>query len=172
MKIKLINLTKQDIFPLLLILIMVLSRLIPHPPNFTPIIAIAMMSGYFFKSLNFSILILLISMLLSDLFLGLYNNMIFVYASLFIIVLYFFQINKKINYKNLFFLGLGSSLVFFIISNFGVWIMENMYEKNLNGLINCYLLAIPFFKNTFISTLFFSYSAYTVNNLYHKKISY
>ncbi|MBC8304320.1 MAG: hypothetical protein H8E55_52240 [Pelagibacterales bacterium] len=172
MKIKLINLTKQDIFPLVLILIMVLSRLIPHPPNFTPIIAIAMMSGYFFKSLNFSILILLISMLLSDLFLGLYNNMIFVYASLFIIVLYFFQINKKINYKNLFFLGLGSSLVFFIISNFGVWIMENMYEKNLNGLINCYLLAIPFFKNTFISTLFFSYSAYTVNNLYYKKISY
>ena len=165
MKIKLINFTKQDIFPLVLILIMVLSRLIPHPPNFTPIIAIAMMSGYFFKSLNFSILILLISMLLSDLFLGLYNNMIFVYASLFIIVLYFFKINKKINYKNLFFLGLGSSLVFFIISNFGVWIMENMYEKNLNGLINCYLLAIPFFKNTFISTLFFSYSAYTVNNL-------
>ena len=98
--------------------------------------------------------------------------MIFVYASLFIIVLYFFQINKKINYKNLFFLGIGSSLVFFIISNFGVWIMENMYEKNLNGLINCYLLAIPFFKNTFISTLFFSYSAYTVNNLYYKKISY
>ena len=55
MKNKIFNFDKQDLFPVSLILIMVVSRLIPHPPNFTPIIAIAMMSGFFFKNLNFSL---------------------------------------------------------------------------------------------------------------------
>ena len=167
-----IVLEKQNLFPFLIILIMVLSRLIPHPPNFTPIISMAMMSGYFFKNFNLSVLILAFTILLSDLFLGFHNNMIFVYMPLFIIVSFCFKISTKINYKNLFFLGVGSSLIFFLISNFGVWLLGNMYENNINGLINCYILAIPFFKNTLLSTFIFSYSAYGANFLYSKKFSY
>ena len=167
-----IILEKQNLFPFLIILIMVLSRLIPHPPNFTPIISMAMMSGYFFKNFNLSVLILAFTILLSDLFLGFHNNMIFVYMPLFIIVSFCFKISTKINYKNLFFLGVGSSLIFFLISNFGVWLLGNMYENNINGLINCYILAIPFFKNTLLSTFIFSYGAYGANFLYSKKFSY
>ncbi len=167
-----IILEKQNLFPFLIILIMVLSRLIPHPPNFTPIISMAMMSGYFFKNFNMSVLMLAFTMLLSDLFLGFHNNMIFVYIPLFIIVSFCFKISTKINYKNLFFLGVGSSLIFFLISNFGVWLLGNMYENNINGLINCYILAIPFFKNTLLSTFVFSYAAYGANFLYSKKFSY
>ena len=51
------------------------------------------------------------------------------------------------------------SAIFFIISNLGVWFLGNLYEKNLEGLIKCYFLAIPFFKNTLFSTLIFSYTA-------------
>ena len=156
---------RKEMFPIGLILILTLARLIPHPPNFTPVIAVAILSGYFFKNLNFSLIILLIAMLISDLFIGFYENVFFVYASLLLITFIFHKISKKINFKNLFIFGFSGSLIFFIISNFGVWILgspgvDNLpYDKNLNGLIECYILAIPFFGNTFISTVIFSYPA-------------
>ena len=71
----------------------------------------------------------------------------------------------KINFKNLFIYGFAGSLVFFVVSNFGVWVLGSpgvydvAYDKNLSGLIECYILAIPFFGNTFLSTLIFAYPA-------------
>ena len=156
---------KKEIFPISLILILVLARLIPHPPNFTPIIAVAIMSGYFFKNIYLSFATLLISMLLADAFIGFYDNILFVYLSLFLIVLLFYKISEKINFKNLFIYSFIGSIIFFIISNFGVWalgspgILDIPYERNLNGLVECYVLAIPFFPNTFLSTLIFAYPA-------------
>ncbi len=159
----LLTILKKEIFPISLILILAFARLIPHPPNFTPIIAVALISGYFFKNINLSLLILLIAMLLSDLFIGFYENMIFVYASLLLITFVFHKISKKINYKNLFIYCFAGSLIFFIFSNFGVWalgspgVLDVAYERNISGLVECYILAIPFFGNTFLSTLIFAY---------------
>jgi len=150
------NLTKilqKEIFPVSLILLLAFSRLLPHPPNFTPIIAVAIMSGYFFKNIKLSFVVLLIAMLLVDVFLGFYKHMLFVYLSLFLITFIFFKISDKINFKNLFVFGFLGSLIFYLVSNFGVWasgvlspITNLPYEKSLNGLISCYLLAIPFLK--------------------------
>ena len=171
----LLGVLKKEIFPISLILILAFARLIPHPPNFTPIIAVALVSGYFFKNINLSLLILLVAMLLSDLFIGFYENMIFVYASLLLITFIFHKISNKINFKNLFFYGFAGSIIFFIVSNFGVWalgspgVFDVAYEKNLSGLIECYILAIPFFGNTFLSTLIFSYTCIIANNFYKKK---
>ena len=159
----LLTIIKKEIFPISLILILAFARLIPHPPNFTPIIAVALISGYFFKNINLSLLILLVAMLLSDLFIGFYENMIFVYASLLLITFVFHKISKKINYKNLFIYCFAGSLIFFIFSNFGVWalgspgVLDVAYERNLSGLVECYILAIPYFGNTFLSTLIFAY---------------
>ena len=156
---------KKHLFPIGLILILALARLIPHPSNFTPIIAVAITSGYFFKNINFSYATLLFSMLIADLFLGFYENMIFVYASLLIITFIFHKISNKVNFKNLFIYGFAGSLIFFVISNFGVWALgspglDNLpYEKSIAGLIECYIFAIPFFGNTFLSTLIFAYPA-------------
>ena len=167
----LINSLKKYTFPISLILILALARLIPHPPNFTPIIAVAIMSGVFFKNIYLSLGILLISMLLADAFIGFYSNILFVYLSLFLITFIFYKISKKINFKNLFIYGFGSSVIFFIISNFGVWALGSPainsipYEKNLEGLIQCYIVAIPFFKNTFASTLIFTYPAIYIYKL-------
>ena len=154
----LVNL-KNEIFPIGLILILTISRLIPHPDNFTPIVSLAIMSSYFFRNVNFSYVVMLFSMLLADFFIGFYSHMLFVYLSLFLIVLIFFKISKKMNYKNLFIFSFFGSVIFFLISNFGVWLVGNLYERNINGLIECYFMAIPFFKNTIISTLIFSYSS-------------
>ena len=164
---------QKEIFPISLILLLAFSRLLPHPPNFTPIIAVAIMSGYFFKNIKFSFVVLLIAMLLVDVFLGFYKHMLFVYLSLFLIVFVFFKISYKINFKNLFIFGFLGSLIFYLVSNFGVWasgvlspVTNLPYEKNLNGLISCYFLAIPFFKNTLFSTIVFSYAAYLANYFY------
>ena len=167
------NITKQT-FPIALIFILALARLIPHPPNFTPIIAVAIMSSYFFKNINLTLITLLVSMLIADVFIGFYENVIFVYASLLLIAYIFHRFSHKIGLKNLFIYGFFGSLIFFIISNFGVWalgspgVYDVSYEKSLNGLIECYILAIPFFGNTFISTIIFSYAAFLVNYLYKK----
>ena len=165
---KYFKISEKEIFPIGLVLLLAFSRLIPHPPNFTPIIAVAIMSGYFFRNINMSFVVLLTSMLLADIFVGFYEHMFFVYLSLFLITFIFFKIANKINFKNLFVFGFFGSLIFYLISNFGVWATGILYEKNLNGLINCYFLAIPFFKNTFFSTIIFSYAAFFANHLYEK----
>jgi hypothetical protein len=160
--------------PIVLILVLSFSRLIPHPSNFTPIIAVAIISSYFFKNIYLSCATLLISMLLADAFIGFYSNMFFVYFSLLLIIFIFHRISEKMNFKNLFICGFIGSLIFFIISNFGVWVLGSPgvldlpYEKNLNGLVECYILAIPFFGNTFLSTLIFSYPAIFIYKSFNK----
>ena len=166
-----ITIQKQS-FLIGLIIILALFRIIPHPPNFTPIIAVAIMSTYFFRNLYTSLGVILISMLISDLLIGFYNNIIFVYLSLFLLTLAFYKFSTKINIKNLFMFGFIGSLIFFIISNFGVWITSELYSKDAKGLIECYYLAIPFFRNTLFSTILFSYlgmlTALTVSQINFK----
>ena len=166
---KLLKTLKKEIFPISLILILALARLIPHPPNFTPIVAVAIMSSCFFRNMYLSFAVIIVSMLLADVFIGFYNNMFFVYLSLLLIAFIFFKISTKIKLQNLFIFGFLGSVIFFLISNFGVWILSGMYEKNLNGLAYCYFLALPFFVNTVLSTIIFTYSAFVVNNLFSKK---
>ena len=163
--------SKKEIFPITLILLLTLSRLIPHPPNFTPVIAVAIMSSYFFRNIYLSMATILLAMLLGDLLIGLYKNMFFVYLSLMIINISFFKISKKINYKNLFIFSFFGSIIFYLISNFGVWALEGLYQKNLVGLMECYLFAIPFFKNTIFSTLIFTYSGFFVYKSMNKFLS-
>ena len=165
---------RKEIFPVTLILFLALARLIPHPPNFTPIITVAIMSGYLFRNVYLSFATLIIAMLLADSFIGFYDNIFFVYVALLFITYIFYKISKKINFKNLFIFSFAGSLIFFIVSNFGVWalgspgVYDIPYEKNLKGLMECYVLAIPFFKNTLISTLLFTYSAYLTNIFYFR----
>ena len=153
----LLGVLRKEIFPISLILILVFARLIPHPPNFTPIIAVAILSSCFFRNVYLSIAILLVSMLLADVVIGFYKDMLFVYISLLLIPIIFFKANSKINYKNLFIFGFVGALIFYLVSNFGVWLVGNLYSKDIDGLVECYYLAIPFFRNTLFSTIFYSY---------------
>ncbi len=157
---------KKEFIPLILILVLVFTRLIPHPPNFTPIIAVGLMSGYLFQNLNFSMIVLLTAMIFSDLIIGFHGSMFFVYISLLIIQTYFFKKFASINYLKISLYALAASTVFFIISNFGVWLTGNLYPKNLNGMISCYTMALPFFKNTIFSTLIYSSLIYFIKNYF------
>ena len=150
----LLNILKKEIFPISLIFILALSRLIPHPYNFTPVLAVGIFSGFYFKQIYLSFFVVIFSMFIGDLFLGFHSTMFFTYISLVVAVLIGFYI-KRFSFTEILFSGLVSSFGFFIITNFGAWLTLEMYEKNLTGLLQSYVLAIPFFHNTLISTLIY-----------------
>jgi len=150
-----INKNLKDYFlPICLIIVLSFSRLIPHPWNFTPILAMGIFSGFYFKNFILSSFVVIFSMFIGDLFLGFHSTMLFTYASLIIAVVLGLFINK-FKFTEILFSGLASSVCFFVVTNFGAWLTLEMYEKNLAGLFLSYVLAIPFFHNTLISTLFY-----------------
>jgi len=147
---------KINIFLILsIVIIFVAIRLIPHIPNFTPILSIGLFLGTFYKNKINSILLLLSFMLISDLFLGFYPSVIFVYAGIIGSIL-IGNTNKNQNILNSGMNVFFASSLFFIISNFGVWLVEGFYTLNSEGLSLCYTLAIPFFKNELMGNIFYS----------------
>ena len=146
-------------------LFLTISRLIPHEPNFTPILSISILGYLFSKILLLKVLIVLGSMFFSDLIIGVHDFIIYVYFSLMLLII----ISNNKNYIYMIFLG---PLIFFIITNFGVWLSSAYYTKNIDGLIECFYMAIPFFKNTILSTFFYCILILLTKNFYQiqKKI--
>lgn len=137
-----------------IILFAAFSRLIPHPPNFTPIIVIGLFGGAYLQDNRLALLIPLFGMLFSDLILGFHGMMPWVYFSLVLITFMGIGIKNKVNIINCTVSVLSGSLLFFLLSNFGVWFMGG-YEKSIPGLITCYTMAIPFFQNTLAGSVFY-----------------
>ena len=142
------------ILPVVIILSLSLTRLIPHPWNFTPVLATGIFAGFYFKQFYLSLFIVILSMFIGDLYLGFHSTMFFTYISLAVAVVIGLYI-KHFKFTEILFSGLVSSVCFFIITNFGAWLTLEMYEKNLAGLMSSYVLAIPFFHNTLISTFLY-----------------
>ena len=140
-------------------LFLTISRLIPHEPNFTPILSISILGYLFSKILLLKVLIVLGSMFFSDLIIGVHDFIIYVYFSLMLLII----ISNNKNYIYMIFLG---PLIFFIITNFGVWLSSAYYTKNIDGLIECFYMAIPFFKNTILSTFFYCILILLTKNFY------
>lgn len=143
----------------IIILTAALLRIIPHPPNFAPVGALALFSGAKLAGKK-AFVIPLFTMLISDLFLGFHSTIVYVYFSFVLIVFIGRSLNKNSNAVSLVSASLLSSILFFLITNFGVWASSHMYTKNLPGLINAYLMGVPFFRNTFVSDLLFTFTLF------------
>ena len=128
----------------------------PHPPNFTPIIAMGLFGGAYLKDKRWALMLPVVAMLLADLFLGFHGTMIWVYGSLIIITAMGFLLNSGVTLKNGAIATLGGSLLFFLVTNFGVWASGSFYPKTVEGLISCYAAGIPFFGNTLAGSVFYS----------------
>ena len=161
---------KNYFLPISLILILSFSRLIPHPSNFTPILAVGVFSGFYFRNFLLGAVIVIFSMFLGDLYLGFHGMMFFTYISLAIAVALGFLI-KHLKFTEILFSGLASSACFFLVTNFGAWLVLDMYEKNFAGLLQSYVLAIPFFHNTLISTFLYLIVLKLIFDLAIQKIS-
>ena len=157
----------QIVFISLVIIIAALSRMIPHPLNFAPMCAIALFGAAHFSNRWLGFIIPISATFLSDLFINnyIYQSESFIisfnfwaYGYYLLIIIFSLSLYKKnVSLFNLSSGALGSSLIFYLISNFGVWLTGTMYPLNFQGLVQCYTAAIPFFGNTLISTFFYSF---------------
>ena len=135
---------------LLIIIFGVFCRLIPHPPNFSPVTTIALFSGLNFTDKKIAFLVPILILFLSDLIIGISVINLFVYSG-FLAVVFLGTRVRSIKFSNI----LLSSFIFFLISNFGVWVIG--YPKNIEGLLLCYSMAIPFFGYSIAGDIFFGY---------------
>ena len=141
---------------IVIIIFAAFTRFIPHPPNFTPIIAIGLFGGAYLQDRRLALLFPLIAMIISDAFLGFHGTMVWVYGSLILISMMGILLQNRITLKNCTVATLGGSLLFFLVTNFGVWIISGFYEKSIAGLITCYSMALPFFHNTLAGSVVYS----------------
>ena len=139
-----------------IILAAALSRLIPHPPNMTSVTAIALFGGAYFADRRLAFLVPLAALFLSDLALGFYPHMEIVYASFVLIVCIGLRLQKNRSALPIAGAALASSVLFFLLTNFGVWAFGSLYPMTFDGLIACYVAAIPFFRNMLLGDLLYA----------------
>lgn len=139
---------------IILIIIGVSLRLIPHIPNFAPITALALFGG---ANLNkkYALIVPLLAMLISDFFLGFHSTMLYVYVSFLISGLIGLWLKSRKTPLYIFGATTAASLQFFLITNFGVW-AEGMYSRGFEGLITSYIMGVPFYRYTVLGDLFYT----------------
>ena len=149
---------KKNILTFLFVLgILALGRLIPHPPNLTPILATAIYTPYIINDRWIAMSIPLLAMFISDLVIGFHPYMLWVYGAIGLSTLisnWSMQFKRK--YIQLGTMAILSSVLFFIITNFAVWTIWDYYPKTFDGLLMCYTMAIPFFHNTLLGTILYT----------------
>ncbi len=153
----------------------VLLRLLPHLPNFAPVTATALFGGSYLPK-KYSLLLILIIMLISDYLLlyvnfqhypyfnvskihspeaMLHSTILYVYASFLISGLFGFWLKKKRNFSKIILISLLASFQFYLITNFGVW-ASGMYSRSLDGLLQSYIMGLPFLQYTLLGDLFYT----------------
>ena len=175
---------KKNLFLIVLfIAIIFFGRILPHPYNFTPLIAVTLLSSYALSNKLLVITIPIFGFWLSDLFMnnviyaGYYNDftifntgMIWTYGAIVLVALLGNAFLDKISSSKVALASLSGSTLFYLISNFGVWAYSPMYAKTLVGLIQCYSLALPFYGTSLIGDLIYcgilfgSYQLFFSNN--------
>jgi hypothetical protein len=150
-----------------LIVLAALTRLLPHPPNFSPVEAIALFGGAYFLSRSAAIIVPLVGMFVSDLVLGFVHGGTYfeyfthagfwlVYACIALTTLMGFNLRGRVNGTRVLGYSLAGSVLFFLVTNFGTWATGAMYPHDAQGLMAAYVAGIPFFQWTVLGTLFYS----------------
>ena len=150
-----------------LIVLAALSRLLPHPPNFSPVEAVALFGGAYFARRSLALVVPLLGMLLSDFALGLLNGgeyasyftsagFLTVYACIALSTLMGFGLRGRVSALRVGGYSLAGSVLFFLVTNFGAWLASPAYPQDAAGLLAAYVAGIPFFQNTVAGTLLYS----------------
>jgi hypothetical protein len=140
-------------------------------PNATPVAAIALFSGAYMGRKWLAMLIPMLIMFISDIFLGFHETMIAVYLSFALVVALGFLLARRVSPVSVTGFSLLSSVVFYLVSNFGVWLSSMAaYPKTLAGLAQCYVAAIPFFRSEVVSTLAFSFLFFGAYALLRRRV--
>ncbi len=130
-------------------------RLLPHPPNVSPVAAMALFGGVYFSDKRVAFIVPFVALLLSDLFIGLHNSMLFVYAGFALTVMAGMWCQKNRGVTRLMLATVGASFVFFLLTNLGAWLTSGLYARTPDGLMQAYVAGIPFFQNSLLGNLVF-----------------
>ncbi len=139
-----------------MILLAVLSRLIPHPPNATAVAALALFGGAYFNQKRWAFLVPMAAMLLSDLIIGFHEHVVFVYGSFLVITCIGCWLRERRKPLPIAAASLFSSTIFFLVTNYGVWLSGTIYPRTVEGLSACYVAALPFFGYTLAGDAIYS----------------
>ncbi len=140
----------------LIILAVALFRILPHPPNVSPIAAMALFGGAYLADKRLAFLVPFLALLLSDLILGLHDTMLYVYGGFALTVVIGFWVANRVNPGRVTIATIGASILFFLLTNLGVWLTSGLYPMTVDGLMQAYIAGIPFFQNTLLGNLVFS----------------
>lgn len=134
------------------------SRVVPHPWNFTPLIAMALFGGAKLEKASWAVVATIASLVLSDLALGFfpYPGMGWVYGTSGAIVLIGTVLKRWPEVPATVLAMLGSGILFYGVTNFGVWAAGNLYPRTAAGLVACYVAGLPFYRNQVAGDLFFT----------------
>ncbi|MFA6379037.1 MAG: DUF6580 family putative transport protein [Candidatus Omnitrophota bacterium] len=138
-----------------LLLFGVMMRLIVHPANFTPVLALILFGGVYCNK-KYALFLPLLLMMVSDAILGVHSLILFTWGSLMLIALIGLWLRERRDWLHLTAASFGAAVLFYVVTNFGVWLL-GYYPMNLKGLVDCYVLAIPFFRTMLVSTLVYSF---------------
>lgn len=147
---------KHLVFATAVIGVAALSRFLPHPPNVTPLAALAL-TGALYLDRRFAFVLPLAAMLVSDVFLGVHRIMPFVYVSFVASSAMGLWLRDRRSIPVIAGASLVGSVLFFIVTNFGVWLVGDggVYPKTWAGLVECYVAAIPFFRHTVLGDIIY-----------------
>ncbi len=150
-----------------LLLIGVAARLLPHAPNFSPVIAIALFGGVYLRRSQ-ALWLPLFLMIVTDLGLGLHATVPFTWGSVLLISLIGLWARNRSSLKMIFASSVVSAFLFFVVTNFGAWLAY--YPQTREGFVSCYMLAIPFFRMTLLSTLAYTAVMFGVYELVARRV--
>lgn len=140
---------------LLLIALGIAARLLPHEPNFVPIGAIALFGGAVL-GWRTALWLPLVIMVSTDWVIGFHSTMWFVWAGFALISLFGAYLQRTSLLTRIGLGALGSGSIFFVVSNFGVWLVGGLYPPTLQGLIECFYMALPFFRTSLLADVVYS----------------
>ena len=147
------------------------ARLLPHAPNVTPIAAMALFSGMYVTHRGLAFLLPLAAMLVSDMVIGFHSSMWAVYLAFMITVIIGFNLRARHSALSIAGGTLGASVLFFVLTNLSVWLSGEIYPLTHEGLITCFVAAIPFFANTLVGNAFYTALLFTGFALAQKRYS-
>ncbi len=157
---------------LLLIVVAVFSRLIPHPWNLTAVGAVALFAGAHLKPQSLAFIVPLLAFFITDLILGVHNTMVFTYGAVAICSLLGIRYLQKPAPLKVLGTSLAASVIFFLISNFGVWLVGGLYPMTTEGLLSCFIMAVPFFQGQVIGDLLHSAVLFGAYAMMSKKFEF
>ncbi|MDO8265520.1 MAG: hypothetical protein Q7T41_01090 [Candidatus Saccharibacteria bacterium] len=140
---------------LTLIALAVVSRIMPHPANFAPIAAVALFSGAILPR-KLAISVPLLAMIISDLFIGLHPLIMFTWGTFALIAFLSSAKFRRVTPLAVVGSSAGASVLFYLVTNFGVWMEGRLYAQTFSGLVQCYYNALPFFRNTLLGDVIFT----------------